>query len=57
MTFHVTLYLEHYEYSLFERVFKWVDEVRDLGVIDILSLSIEYSKAFFQEKWTENLEW
>lgn len=56
MTFHVTFYLEQYEYSLFERVFKWVDEVRDLGVIDILSLSIEYSKAFFQEKWTENLE-
>lgn len=56
MTFHVTFYLECYEYRLFERVFKWVDEVRDLGVIDILSLSIEYSKAFFQEKWTENLE-
>lgn len=57
MTFHVTLYLERYEYSLIERVFKWVDEVRDLGVIATLSLSIEYSKAFFQEKWTENLEW
>lgn len=53
----MTLYLERYDYSLFERVFKWVDEVRDLGVIDILSLSIEYSKTFFQEKWTENLEW
>lgn len=57
MTFHVTLYLDRYEYSLIERVFKSVDEVRDLGVIATLSLSIEYSKAFFQEKWTENLEW